>query len=107
MSEPFIERLSRFTPDAGALARDFLLYAAGRASARTHRVWIALTAALAVTQPLSLILLWPPPAPPGVNRALPTVSRPSPVSREERWIPDSSASASLWSGRHKLRDTEA
>ena len=33
MSESFIERLSRFTPDAGALDRDSLLYAAGRESA--------------------------------------------------------------------------
>ena len=31
MSEPFLERLSRFTPDAGGLDRDALLFAAGRA----------------------------------------------------------------------------
>src|SRR5438270_7884688 len=64
MSEPIVERLSRFTPDAGGLDRDSLLYAAGRASARPNRPWIALAAVLAVAQPLSLMLLWPHPVPP-------------------------------------------
>ena len=32
MSESFLERLSRFTPDAGRLERDALLFAAGRRS---------------------------------------------------------------------------
>ena len=36
MSEEFLERLSRFTPDAGGLNRDALLFAAGqRPPART------------------------------------------------------------------------
>ena len=106
MSEPFFERMSRFTPHAGGLDRDSLLYAAGRASARTNRAWIALTAALAVTQPLSLFLLWPHAAPPGANLTLPTASRPTPASAQERWILDSSDSASLWSIRHNLLDSE-
>ena len=37
MSEPILERLSRFTPDAGRLDRDALLFAAGRESARPNR----------------------------------------------------------------------
>ena len=106
MSEPLVERLSRFTPHAGGLDRDSLLYAAGRASARTNRTWIALTAALAVTQPLSLILLWPHPAPPAASFALPTASRPSPLSAQERWIADSSESPGLWSVRHRVLDSE-
>jgi hypothetical protein len=67
MSEPFLERLSRFTPDAGRVDRDALLFATGRASARPNRGWIALAAALAATQALSLALLWPHPTPPGAG----------------------------------------
>jgi len=62
MSEPILERLSRFTPDAGALDRDALLFAAGRRSARPNRRWIALAALLAGTQALSLALFWLHPA---------------------------------------------
>ena len=46
MSEPLAERLSRFTPDGSGLDRDALLFAAGRASARPNRRWVALAAAL-------------------------------------------------------------
>ena len=53
MSEPFLERLSRFTPNAGGLDRDALLFAAGRASARPNRAWIALATLLTSTQVLS------------------------------------------------------
>jgi len=67
---------------------------------------VTLTAALAVTQPLSLVLLWPHSAPPAANVALPTASRPSPAPAEERWIPDSSHRASLWSVRHDLLASE-
>ncbi len=54
MSEPILERLSRFTPDAGGLDRDALLFAAGRASARPNRGWMTLASLLAGTQALSL-----------------------------------------------------
>ena len=57
MSEPFLERLSRFTPDAGRLDRDALLFAAGRGSVRPNRGWITLATLLASTQLLSLVLL--------------------------------------------------
>jgi hypothetical protein len=106
MSEPFLERLSRFTPHAGGLDRDSLLYAAGRASARNHRVWIALAAALAVTQPLSLILLWPRAVPLAANVDRATASHQSPGSARERSIFDSSESLGLWSVRHNLLDPE-
>jgi hypothetical protein len=64
MSESFPERLSRFTPDGAGLDRDALLFAAGRASARPGRSWMALAGALAASQVLTLVFLWPrtPPA---------------------------------------------
>ena len=78
MSEPLAERLSRFTPDGSGLDRDGLLFAAGRASARPNRRWMALAAALAASQVLTLVSLWPPtkalaPAPPAAF-ALPGLS---------------------------------
>jgi len=66
MSEPFAERLSRFTPDASGLTRDALLFAAGRASVRPSRHWQALAGVLAASQLLTLVCLWPraPQSPP-------------------------------------------
>ena len=71
MSEPILERLSRFTPDAGGLDRDALLFAAGRGSARPNRGWMTLASLLAGTQALSLVLLWPHSSPPAgeIDRA--------------------------------------
>jgi hypothetical protein len=62
MSESFAKQLSRFTPDSTGLDRDGLLFAAGRASARPHRGWLALCSALAASQLLTVTLLWPRPA---------------------------------------------
>jgi hypothetical protein len=107
MSEPFIERLSRFTPDPGVLDRDSLLYAAGRASARPNRAWIALAAALAITQPLSLVLLWPHPVPPVAHVPVDVVHLPAPPAAAESPTPDSSESTGLWSARHHLSESEA
>lgn len=59
MSEFFAEQLSRFTPDGTGLDRDALLIAAGRASARPSRGWVTLACALAASQVLTFILLWP------------------------------------------------
>ncbi len=64
MSEARLERLSRFTPDAGGLDRDALLFAAGRNSVRPNRGWVAAASLLAATQAMSLALLWPRPSPP-------------------------------------------
>jgi hypothetical protein len=61
MSEPLIERLSRFTPDAGQLDRDALLFNAGRASVRPKRAWGIVAGSLAASQILTLALLWPRP----------------------------------------------
>jgi hypothetical protein len=59
MSEQFLERLNRFTPDAGKLNRDELLFEAGRRSTRPSGAWKAAASVLAVTQCLSLALLLP------------------------------------------------
>jgi hypothetical protein len=97
-SEGFPEPLSRFTPDAGGLDRDALLFAAGRASARANRPWIMAAAALAITQALTLVLLWPRPAPPLVP-----VPAPPP---QETPAPELSDSPGLWSVHHGLVDGE-
>jgi hypothetical protein len=59
MSEPLAEHLSRFTPEATGLNRDALLFAAGRASVRANRKWKTLASALALSQVLTLLILWP------------------------------------------------
>lgn len=59
MSDTLPERLSRFTPSAGGLDRDALLFAAGRNSARPNRAWQGLSAVLAATQILTLACMWP------------------------------------------------
>ena len=54
------KRLSQFTPDGTGLDRDAVLFAAGRASARPNRPWIALASLLAVSQLATLaVFLWP------------------------------------------------
>jgi hypothetical protein len=90
MSEPFLERLSRFTPDAGSVDRDALLFATGRASARPNRGWMVLAAALAAMQAVSLVALWPHPAPTGagapmqIANAPPMVAPPSVLHNSEQ-----------------------
>jgi len=55
--DPLAERLGRFTPNAGGLDRDALLYAAGRASAHSSWVWPALAGLLGISQVATLTLL--------------------------------------------------
>ena len=106
MSEAFLERLSRFTPDAGGLNRDELLYAAGRSSARPNRGWMTLASLLAATQALSLVLLLPParPLPSGVSvaRGIPV---PEPPAREK--VASILVRPGVWSARHKLAELDA
>jgi hypothetical protein len=75
--------LSQFTPDGAGLDRDGLFFAAGRASVRLSRKWIALIGALILTQGVTLaFLFWPPPphvAP--VPDATPTVAAETPSPR--------------------------
>jgi hypothetical protein len=105
MSESFLERLSRFTPDAGSLDRDAMLFAAGRASARPNRGWIALASVLASTQALSLALLWPTSAPPTLG--LPTAGVTAPRTPVERTTAESLASPGVWSAASSLKELEA
>jgi hypothetical protein len=88
----FAESLSKFTPDATALDRDALLFAAGRASARPNRRWQAAAATLAACQLLTFVLLWSRPAPPGVPVvATSPTDTPAAIRPTERAGP-----ASLW-----------
>jgi hypothetical protein len=107
MSESFLERLSRFTPDAGKLERDALLFAAGRRSARPNRGWIALAAALAGTQALSLALLALHPMPPASGLPGPAASVPPSPTRSEPATPQAAAGAGLWTARQRLLESEA
>jgi hypothetical protein len=106
MSESFLERLSRFTPDAGRLDRDALLFAAGRASARPNRGWITLASALWATQVLMLALLWPHSTSP-VAGSGPTIAKsatpPADLAprRLEGW-----ASPGVWSASPSLLESE-
>jgi hypothetical protein len=69
MSRDPLDKLARFTPAAGGLDRDELLFRAGRASARTPRGWKVAAGVLATTQAATLAL-WlgggsgPPPTAP-------------------------------------------
>lgn len=80
MTDP-IAKLETFTLPAPN--RDELLFAAGRASARVGRWWKALTGLLAVTQTVTLgVLFWPtgeapPPRPPAVGPSVVTPVQPA------------------------------
>jgi hypothetical protein len=106
MSEPFLERLSRFTPDTGGLNRDALLFAAGRGSARPNRGWITLAAVLASTQALSLALLWTHSLLPAAGSTGPIATVPAPATAVEPPSAEAQANAGLWSVRHELLESE-
>jgi hypothetical protein len=106
MSEPFLEALSRFTPHAGNLDRDVLLFAAGRASARPNRTWISLATLLAATQVATLALWWFN-SPPPVAQAPTLIAPPSPTPASvEPTSSESSDDPGLWSAYHGLRVPE-
>jgi hypothetical protein len=107
MSEPILERLSRFTPDAGGLDRDALLFAAGRSSARPNRGWMTLATLLATTQAMSLVLLWPHPTPTAGGPTVPVASAPVPPSVLETTTSEPLVSPGVWSARHRLMEAEA
>ena len=107
MSEPILERLSRFTPDAGRLDRDALLFAAGRSSARPNRGWMTLASLLAGTQALSLALLWPHSSPPVERSTVSVVGVPAPSAAPEPPASGASDDPGLWSARCGLLRPEA
>ena len=94
------ERLSRFTPDAGSLDRDNLLFEAGRRSVRPSRRWQILAGVLSVAQVLTLLILWPHPQPPVES---PNVPPPPPASVDP---PSSlpSAGPELWLLSSQMRE---
>jgi hypothetical protein len=106
MSEPFLERLSRFTPDAGGLDRDALLFAAGRGSARPNRCWIGLAGVLAGTQVLSLVLLFPHPTPPAADMPAPGANLPAPRVAVKPPASEAGDSPGLWSVHPNLLESE-
>jgi hypothetical protein len=106
MSEPFLERLSGFTPDAGRLDRDALLFAAGRRSARPNRGWMTLASVLAGTQALSLVLLWPRPAPPAARFIVPVAAVPAPPADLAPPTSRAPVGAGLRWARHSLMEAE-
>ncbi len=106
MSEPFLERLSRFTPDAGKLDRDALLFAAGRGSVRPNRGWVTLAALLAGTQALSLVLLWPRPTPPGDGLPVQVAAAPVRPTPLELATSEALANPGVWSARPSLLESE-
>lgn len=86
--DPVFDKLTRFTPTASDLNRDAILFAAGRASARSRR-WPVIAGVLAVTQAIMLgLLLLPasPKQPPVANAPLqdsrPAVEQPPDYGRE-------------------------
>jgi hypothetical protein len=106
MSEPILERLNRFTPDAGGLDRDALLFAAGRESARPNRSWMTLATLLASTQALSLVLLCSRPTPPGAGLPVPVAAAPVPSAVVEPTESDAMAHPGPWSVGRGLREME-
>jgi hypothetical protein len=68
--DPLISQLSKFTPD-GSLDRDALLFAAGKASARSNWRWKMLAGALAATQLVILgFILLPTVTPPTTQNSV-------------------------------------
>lgn len=107
MSEEILERLSRFTPDAGGLSRDAVLFAAGRSSARPGRAWAATASFLATTQVLSLVLLWPHSTSPSAGGSAVVVAPvPGPTEPPDRSIADTSAQAGSWPVGRSLRESD-
>ena len=102
--DAFINRLSRFTPDAAGLDRAAVLFAAGRASARPSRRWMALAGALAISQLFTLgMFLWPRPAQPGPG----PVPFPTPLASTEQPAPDPvSVPSQLWLLREQALATD-
>ena len=72
-----IAQLAKFTPSAGMLDRDAMLFAAGKASVRSSRLWPMLAGVLAMSQVATILLLWPKPVQPQVPIEPVTQSKPA------------------------------
>jgi hypothetical protein len=109
MPDPFLERLSRFTPDAGRLDRDALLFAAGRSSARPNCRWVAIASVLASTQVLSLAVLWPRANSnrPTDGSAVAVATLPAPSAANEPSASEAVADSALWRARWGLLEPDS
>lgn len=109
MSEPTVEQLSRFTPHTGKLDRNALLFEAGRASARPNRGWMGLSAMLASTQVLALVLVWRQSemaSNPG-RQTIDQVAAATPHSPTgEHVVQTLPAESHIWSVRHQVDDKQ-
>lgn len=91
-----IARLAKFTPAAGGLDRDAVVFAAGRASVRHGRVWPALAGALALSQVVTLLWLWPARSPePLIPQSPVPVDEPS-LMEESPVSPAAQPGSILW-----------
>jgi hypothetical protein len=96
MPEPLAEHLSRFTPDEAGLDRDSLLFAAGRASVRPNRRWMALAGMLAASQLLTFVFLWPRTPPARIDTPTVAIQQPEPAPLP---IPHDPSELGILSGR--------
>jgi hypothetical protein len=101
MSDSLPERLSKFTPSAGRLDRDALLFAAGRSSARANRLWQGLSVVLATGQLLTLACFWPRAATLGTGAADLIVRQSAPADPVDRQLPTGSNEPHIWSARRE------
>ena len=90
--DPVTDRLARFTPSAAGLDRDALLFAAGRRSGRGSRLWPAAVALLAVSQAVTLVMLWPGSQEPVTSAPAAPAFAPVPSLS----VPPNSSSPDLW-----------
>ena len=101
--DPLIKRLTQLKPDGSGLDRDALLFAAGRASVRPNRGWMALAGALAASHLVTLTLfLWhrdPVPVPMPDKETPPVAHVEPPVQP----IPEGTAA---WMRRERLIEAE-
>lgn len=81
--DPTLDKLTRFTPAAGSLDRDELLFRAGRASARPNRGWKAATAGLAASQAV-MLAVWVAGPP---QRSAPATEPVRAATRESKPVP--------------------
>src|SRR6184192_1017980 len=97
--DPVTDSLPRFTPSAPGLDRDAILFAAGRRAARGSWVWKALAVTLAVSQLVTLVVLWPKEPTPTV----PTAPPPAVAPAVEPVVPPASpVPADVWTAGSRL-----
>lgn len=84
-----IRKLAQFTPTPAGFDRDTLLFNAGRASVRRRWWLVPVVALLAITQAVTLVVLWPA-GPPTLSPVAPEVSTPRSDGNEPSPIPANS-----------------